>query len=126
MGDVAYDRGGFYDRGYAPWMSDVMIRRLAMAEADDLREQHQLNREREQFAADCAARSASAAVFMAEQRGEWVSPLEAARGLVGRTPSEAMAYASAQMDLEDAQHRARLRRAEGLSEAEVTLALSSP
>lgn len=63
-----------------------------------------------QLREDWHTRQARAAGLLAEARGEVVSARDVLRGWVGRTKPEALAYHSAQMDVEDTQQMARLRR----------------
>lgn len=111
MDEPTYRGGGFSrSNGYPGPMSDALVQRLARQELEEQREAAIEERMVAQMRADWEQRQAQAAGLLAEQRGEVVSARDVLRGWVGRTKAEALAYHSAQMDLEDAQQMARLRR----------------
>jgi hypothetical protein len=116
--------GGFHPEP-PPWMSEGTARRLAAAEYEYQRAGLAEQRERDMLAEDLRSRAALMAARHAEARGEYVHPLDVVRGQAGRTRAEAIAYMSAQADLDDARERVRLRKM-GWSEAELDGADQSP
>jgi hypothetical protein len=102
--------GGFRGGEFPSFMSDGMCRRLLQQERAEQREEAERVRVTEALFGDPATRAATNAGVLAEQRGEYFTQREIMRGDAGRTKQEALAYASAQMDLEDAQQRARYRK----------------
>ena len=67
-------------------------------------------REREQYAEESYERAVHLSVVQARERGEAVDCRGAARGELGRTPAEAVAYISAMADIEDAKAAAWRRK----------------
>jgi hypothetical protein len=102
--------GGFRGDGYPPWMSDGLMRRLAKEDLDEAKVDAGFNQLVARATEDWYTRSLLASGALAEARGEYFTHREIMRGEAGRTHQEILAAASAQMDLEDAQQRARLRR----------------
>ena len=90
--------------------------RCAAADAEERREAARLERERSALRAQLEADSIAASCFLAEQRGELLTRQDRLNG-VGRTKAEAIAFYSAQADLEDA--RIVAARAKRLRELEV-------
>ncbi len=102
--------GGFRGEGFPSFMSDGMVRRLLQQEREEQRAEAERRQAINLIDGDPATRAAIAAGVLAEQRGEYFTQREIMQGLAGRTKAEALAYCSAQMDLEDAQQRARYRK----------------
>jgi hypothetical protein len=103
--------GGWLGSGFPEHMSDSMVRRLAQAEVDEQRAEREAARALESIDGDLHTRALVASGVLAAERGEYFTPREVLAGEAGRTRQEVLAYAMAQMDREDAQQVAALRKA---------------
>lgn len=111
MTDTVYMRGGF-GTDY-PGMSDSLRARVAAADAEFDRVDAAAEHERAERLARNEETRVRASIELAYQRGDHVDVLEAYRaGGVGRTPQEAIEYASALADIDDMKMEAIRRKAE--------------
>lgn len=110
MTGSVYVQGGF-DTDYEG-MSDSLRARIAAADYEHERQAQREEAARRARGEQAERDSIALSIRMAQDRGEVVSIRGAYRdGGVGRTPGEAISYASAVADLEDAKQTARWRQA---------------
>jgi hypothetical protein len=104
--------GGGWGNSMLDRMSPATRARVMQADAEYERERAVEEREAKQRVDELRAQAFRASVQEALDRGELVDMRQAMRdGGVGRTPREAIEYASAQMDMEDARRAAEVRKA---------------